>query len=166
MRIISLVGEHDTGKTTTLKKLILELCCNRSAIIQDVSNVGRYSTFITSKKVVSNPIENYINQHLDVTIVVNYNGKRIGITTVGDGWAFIKEQLNRMGSCDVVIFACHDTQQVWDNMRAYIDAQGNCVTTVIQVLHKKCITVRENPEFEKCCDCRNQMSINEILSLL
>lgn len=166
MEVIALVGCSDGGKTTTLKKLISELCCNRGAIIQNVNGVARCSTFITPKRLVPpETLQGYIAKHTDVTIVVEYNGKRVGITTIGDGWALIKTQLDRIGCCDKIVLACHDSKLVYQNIQAYKNAQGCCMSSLQKVWHVKCVGKME-PKFQQCCDLSVQLSINEIISLL
>lgn len=163
MEVIALIGRSDSGKTTTLKKLIFELCINRGAIIQNVQGMGRCSTFITPKRVVQNALDKYMNQHLDVTIVIEYNNKRIGITTIGDGWELIKEQFDRMGICDVLICACHNNQKVLNAMSKYKNLQGCSITSIEKIYQVKCIQDKADSKIQKCYELSDHLTVEEII---
>ena len=46
MKVIALQGRGDSGKSTTLKSLILELAGDKGNNLLDVPNAHRYPTFI------------------------------------------------------------------------------------------------------------------------
>lgn len=166
MKVITLIGKSDSGKTTTLKKLILELCLNRGAIIQDIQGTGRYSTFITPNKVTPNTLSHYMGQHPDVTIVIKYNNQLIGITTVGDGWNLIKEQFDRMGCCDVMICACHNNQKVFDSIFEYKNHKGCQITDFEKIYQVKCIQDVLDSKIQQCYDLADRLAVDEIISHL
>lgn len=166
MKVIILVGGQNSGKTTTLKKLIAELCLNRGANIQNVQGVARCSTFITEDKVTQKTLEQYMNQHLDVTIVIEYNNKRIGITTIGDGWELIKEQFDRMGCCDIMICASHNRQNIFNSISAYHNSTSCRVTSIEKIYQIKCIQDQPNSNIQKVYDLADSLAVDEIISHL
>ena len=169
MEIVALVGEGNGGKTTKLKKVILELCDNKGADIQNVAGVNRCSTFITPQRLSNCTLKHYMDGHWDVSVVVKYNGKRIGITTIGDTWKLIEKEFNKMGCCDVLVCACHDQTVVFGEMKKYKAPGAAQVNNIKRVENVKCITNDDGKAssiYSDCCGLVDDKIVNEIISLL
>lgn len=134
MRVITLVGKSNCGKTTTLKQLIFEIYKDRGKLnypkpkyVKDrnclsAQNAQALEQAFRSQvnKIPNNP---FIT---DLTAKFFYNGKIVVITTNGDSLDYIKgtfERYNKTFPCDVFICASHDNK----NVRDYLESLGPTV---------------------------------------
>lgn len=86
-KLIVLQGKGNRGKTETLNLLIRKLCDLFGAAL------------------INPPMKPGLNENNDALLF--YNGKRIGITTVGDDSGILEKSLSSLGSnCDLYICAC------------------------------------------------------------
>lgn len=127
LRIIALYGRSNTGKTGTLKQLIDKM---RNSNFKDI---GEYKIQEAED---------------DLCCVLEYLGKKIGITTLGDGTDVLEDAFDFMTryNCDLYICATH--------------TKGKTVKFVekrtengVLIWHSKWkISKRENREYEKLDD--------------
>ena len=92
-KIICLQGRYDSGKTSTMKRLVKTLV----------------QTYTIN---VKEDIENLFDDIYDidfVRIIKNVNGKKVGINSRGDEWKFIKRWLEILyeNKCDIIFCTCH-----------------------------------------------------------
>ena len=102
MRFIVLVGKDNTGKTRTLKSVIEELVAN-GAIIENDPRFRRFGSYVSPASAFP------VSANKEITILLRYKGKRIGITTYGDTEASLckKISLFEQSNCDRIIFGSH-----------------------------------------------------------
>ena len=99
MKIIALHGKASCGKTTTIKKLYAKLVCD-----------NRFSQMLFKKEGKD-----------DLTAVFEYGTKKVGVTSLGDGEAELKNAFDIFiaENCDIVVCACR-TRDAKNGAIAYI----------------------------------------------
>ena len=132
MYIIPLVGKSNSGKTSSIKYLIIKML-----EIEDVEVI--YTSKFSSSKSNKNELIHLIrepwegkNASLDITVLLKYQGKYIYITTNGD---CIKDILNNLrnvsdkyGTVDVCICGRHSGNQIMREFSAYACIVDTVVT--------------------------------------
>ena len=106
MKIIVLSGNANSGKTTTLKMLIAMLLCQGATIVW-----CRRNTYPTCKSLldeIKNEMQNHISPK-ELTVVLEYKGKRIGIRSFGDVYsdAVCAVKFFEQHNCDIGVLPCH-----------------------------------------------------------
>lgn len=123
MYIIPLVGKSNSGKTSSIKYLII-----RMFGIEDVEVI--YTSKFSNSKSNKNELISLINNPwdgkdagLDITVLLKYKGKRIYITTNGD---CIKDILNNLenviekyGTVDICLCGRHKHNDIEKEFSAY-----------------------------------------------
>lgn len=92
-KIICLQGKYDSGKTSTMKRLV-------KTLLQ------------TYKDNCKDGLEYLFDDFYGVDfvrIIENVNGKKVGINSRGDEWKFIKRWLEILAKnkCDIIFCTCH-----------------------------------------------------------
>lgn len=122
MKIIGLIGKSNSGKTSSLKYLILNLL--------DLDEIKiLYSSRLFSespKQLKENILNNWKTEtgHIkDITVLLEYKGKKIGITTYGDSLNDILSALNtiikRFDGCDIFVCSRHENNSLEEEFYDY-----------------------------------------------
>lgn len=106
-KLIFLSGPASSGKTTTLKMLIVKLLQAVASI--DFLTQKPYPTSQALQNTLINAIKNNTASSNDIIIILKIDGVKIGIRTMGDSignvwdnvWFFEKHK------CDIGVSACH-----------------------------------------------------------
>ena len=106
MKIIVLSGNTSSGKTTTLKMLIAILLCHGAKIIWCRRNP--YPTCKSLWDEIKIEMQNHIPPK-ELTVVLEYKGKRIGIRSFGDVYsdAVCAIKFFKQHKCDIGVLPCH-----------------------------------------------------------
>lgn len=102
MKFIVLVGKDNTGKTTTLKSVVDELIANGANVINN-QLLHKFGSYVSSISQLPVPPQN------EITILLEYKKKIIGITTYGDTEDVLRTKIElfiRVG-CTHIIFGSH-----------------------------------------------------------
>ena len=110
MKIIGLIGKSNSGKTSSLKHLILNML--------DLDEIKiLYSSRLFSnnpKQLKDNILDNWETEtgHIrDITVLLEYKGRKICITTYGDSLIDILHALNKViktfGGCNIFVCGRH-----------------------------------------------------------
>lgn len=102
MKFIVLVGKDDTGKTTTLKSVIDELIAKGAKIVNN-QFLRKFGSYVSSASQLPVPKQN------EITILLEYEEKLIGITTYGDTKSVLENKIQVFENikCDCIIFGSH-----------------------------------------------------------
>lgn len=122
MKIIGLIGKSNSGKTSSLKHLILNML--------DLDEIKiLYSSRLFSnnpKRLKENILDNWQTEtgHIkDITVLLEYKGKKIGITTYGDSLNDILSALNtiikRFDGCDIFVCSRHENNSLEEEFYDY-----------------------------------------------
>lgn len=137
MRIIALKGRHDSGKTTTLKKL---------ANIFQIDNCYIKEVLDFSKRRKNNIVE------IKVIFILDINGKtiKIAIFSECDRKKMITKHLQKIQelNCDICVCACL-TDGITLEILEKIDED-------IIYIDKQVISVKNKHDFEKQCEIANE----------
>lgn len=131
MYIIPLVGKSNSGKTSSIKHLIIKMLG-----IEGIEII--YTSKFSKSKANKNELIDLIkdpwdgkNAGLDITVLLKYEGKRIYITTNGD---CIKDILNNLknviekyGTVDICVCGRHKYNQIKREFSAYSCIVGNVI---------------------------------------
>ena len=111
LNVVVLEGKWNSGKTSSLKYLILNVL-NWSGI--SVEYVSRYSAHTPDevKEKIQTSWHTLGGAVSDLSIVVRYKEKRIAITSYGDSFKdeiapFLGKVITRFGKCDVFVCGRH-----------------------------------------------------------
>ncbi len=122
MKIIGLIGKSNSGKTSSLKHLILNML--------DLDEIKiLYSSRLFSnnpKQLKDNILDNWETEtgHIrDITVLLEYKGEKICITTYGDSLNDILHALNkvmkRFGGCDIFVCGRHANNSLKEEFSNY-----------------------------------------------
>lgn len=112
MKIIGLIGKSNSGKTSSLKYLMLKILDQKGVEILYSSN-RRVASPAELKESIKN---NWITPDgtvRDLTIAVKYKNKIIGITSFGDALKHdiirsLKKVIEKCGRCDIFVCGRHE----------------------------------------------------------
>ncbi len=117
MKVIALQGTADSGKTSTLKKLIALLCSE-----------GHPLACGKKKKAYANIPELAIRlkEDGDLWVILNYHNKIVAVTTEGDEWPVIDATINKIQevattqglNIDVLICAIHSGDKMLNQLKS------------------------------------------------
>lgn len=104
-KIICLQGRYDSGKTSTMKRLVKTL-------------VQTYK--LNVKEDVDYLFDDIYGIDF-VRIIKNVNGKKVGINSRGDEWNFIKRWLEILyeNKCDIIFCTCHSYGKTEEVIQAF-----------------------------------------------
>jgi GTPase SAR1 family protein len=102
MKIIALLGEPNSGKTTTLKKLI-EKIYQQGGIIIEFKKGRKHKKW--SPQCTLNYLLGATKE--DVTVVFDYMGNTIVVTTCGDSEELIAPKYKLRSDCSCFVCAAH-----------------------------------------------------------
>ncbi len=122
MKIIGLIGKSNSGKTSSLKYLILNLL--------DLAEIKiLYSSRLFSdkpKQLKENILDNWQTEtgHIrDITVLLEYEEKKICITTYGDSLNDIISALNKINNrfdgCDIFVCGRHANNSLEEEFYVY-----------------------------------------------
>ena len=110
MIFVTLVGNQDTGKTTSIKMLANELLRlgNGTQNPKFIDNYPkqRQRSCINQQK-LQRCGNDLLNHTGDITIKFEWNGKTIGITSLGDDVHSIETKFEIFKDCDIFVSAAH-----------------------------------------------------------
>lgn len=122
MKILVLIGKSNSGKTSSIKHLILKL------LAQDGIEVVYTSRFFSSdpEQLSKNIKDNWKtdrNHIRDMTVLLKHQGEKIGITTYGDSLKEILSALKtiekRFGGCDMFVCGRHKNNKFENEFAEY-----------------------------------------------
>lgn len=110
MKIIGLIGKSNSGKTSSLKYSILQMLD-----LHEIKTLYSSRLFSNNpKQLKENILDNWQTEagHIkDITVLLEYKGKKICITTYGDSLNDIISALNtiikRFDGCDIFVCGRH-----------------------------------------------------------
>ena len=141
MKIIVLKGKANSGKTSSLKKLMLKLLEYPDVRVIYSSKFGTKLPVELSEKINENWYTK-ANNVRDITLLLNINNKKILITSMGDCLNDIcnvlDNKLNRFGDINVFICGRHHNNDIETEFGSY------CIETPIVINKKR--TNKENYE--------------------
>ena len=119
MEIITLVGKPNTGKTSTLKEVILKLAGKNGENLLDVSIPRGCKTFIGAYN--KEKLSTLREKDGDVFVNLQYGSVKIGISTAGDRAYDIEHKFKILKDhCDYFICASRNTGKSFE----YIEKLG------------------------------------------
>jgi len=128
MKIIALVGESNSGKTSTIKilaDLLLSSKCGGTLV--DITDKKRQRSCIDEVKMKSCGDTLASSYKGDITIKIKWNNQLIGITSFGDDVKSIKSKFEILSDCDVFVCGAHP----FDATIAYINSIPSTTTICI-----------------------------------
>lgn len=162
MKIITLVGRSNSGKTMTLKTLIFQLLhnggklnyqrpsCMRKDYFLSYENAERLETvFLEQMKQPST-----CDTIADLTAKFDYHGKTVAITTTGDTKECIKNRYDKCQPCGIFVCASHNTEVVI----SYLESLGE-VTYIPQCAIER---TKDAAAMDAAILKRNESVTNEI----
>lgn len=110
MKVITLIGRSDSGKTSSIKMLVNEMLnmgkrVGDPELMCDYKKKGQRSCIDQNKLKKCNG--NLLQYKGDITIKFKWKGKSIGITSFGDDAHSIATKFDLFRDCDVFISAAH-----------------------------------------------------------
>lgn len=130
MKIITLVGPPNSGKTATIKELA-HLLLQQGGKLCDIAPKNHQRSCITAAKLklCGGDIKKYKG---DITILIDLNGQKIGITSFGDDEKSIKSKYELFLDCDVFVSASHPIGGTID----YIESIVGTSKHIIEIKNK------------------------------
>ena len=124
MQIIVLSGNANSGKTTTLKMLIAMLLCRGAKIVW--CRRRPHPTCQSLWDEIKYEMQNHIPPK-ELTVVLEYKGKRIGIRSFGDVYsdATCAIKFFNQHNCDIGVLPCHPDS---DAQKLIEDTYGKDIT--------------------------------------
>ncbi len=122
MKIIGLIGKSNSGKTSSLKYLILNL------LDLDEIRILYSSRWFSNepKQLKENILDDWQTEtgHIrDITVLLEYKGKKICVTTYGDSLKDIISALNKIiekfGGCDIFVCGRHANNSLEEEFYDY-----------------------------------------------
>lgn len=145
MIIIVLKGKANSGKTSSLKKLMLKLLEYPDVRVIYSSKYGTKSPAELSAKILEKWYTKSKNVS-DITLLLNINNKKILITSMGDCLNDIcnvlDDKLNRFGDINVFICGRHHNNNIETEFSRY--------SIEIPIVINKSRTNKENYENDNC----------------
>ncbi|MBR5501290.1 MAG: hypothetical protein IKV74_07175 [Clostridia bacterium] len=160
MEVITLVGKQNSGKSTTLKELIMQICLPQSVI--DIQSAYNFHSYIRKAYVQQSSLKACVDKYQDVSIAFTHNNKTIGITTLGDDVNKVANIANAMNGCDVFICASHPNHK----LRMALEKQKVSFTNIEKVYAVKCESYVFNSKLAQCRTNVRQQTVNEIINLI
>ena len=158
MKFIVLVGKDNTGKTTTLKGVIDELIKSGATVIDD----KLFYKFGSYVKYISQPVP----KQNEITILLAYKGKTIGITTYGDTVEVLQSKIDlfiKIG-CTHIICGSHPTGSSYEYMVDLADKYSfKDFHTIFKI---GCAGIKKHPNLQKLQDDSDKQAQAEIISLI
>ncbi len=128
MKIITLVGRTNSGKTSTIKLLADLLLSNPyGGVLEKISDKKRQRSCIDKEKLKSCGGSLASNYKGDITIKIKWNDLLIGITSFGDDVKSINSKYDILSDCDVFICGAHPS----DNTIVYVNSIPSSATICI-----------------------------------
>ena len=145
-KIIALVGKANTGKTTTLKKLLLNCAGNEGIKLIDIPKAHRCRSYISPEKAYK--LESILKDDADYFAAMQYGELKLGISTSGDTRWNIENKYGYLKECDVFVCASRDKGGSYD---AFMEiATGRCCEKVKKF---KCTSDDEKTALENLNKC-------------
>ncbi len=151
MTVIVLIGKDGTGKSSTTREVIAQLIDNGATVKWHGRNGSDNSTRIRSIPLTK------IGRVRDINILLEYQGKYIGITTYGDSQSLIQKSYNRICShsdkaLDIFICAAHNVKVVIDLFNE-LGTQINCITVEKNIekneIYQKTVNINQAKDIVK-----------------
>ena len=156
MKFIVLIGKDNTGKTTALKKVIDNLIAKGARIV-NYPAFNKFGSYVSSTSQLPVPQQN------EITILLNYEEKLIGITTYGDTKYVLDTKIDLFISvgCTHIICGSHP---VSSSVHTYLEstARKNNVK-LTEVTKIGCKGDKADSKYEKVCDYADRLAADEIV---
>ena len=159
MKIISLVGMPNTGKSTTLKKLIVELSGKNGEKLEDVSQAHKCKTFISPQK--KDLLFDLEKSDGDFFAKIKYKTLYIGIATAGDTAWDIEHKLEYLKDCDIFICASRESGESY----GYIEKLKK-IYTLVKVHKIGCIGNKVDNKYRVLTKHSEELALVEIIKHL
>ena len=131
MKIIVLVGESNSGKTSTIKVLADLLLSNKyGGVLVNINDKKRQRSCIDEVKMKSCGGSLASNYKGDITIKIKWNNQLIGITSFGDDVKSIKSKYEILSDCDVFICGAHPSDATIAYVNSIPSAETICINKV------------------------------------
>ena len=156
MKFIILVGKDNSGKTTALKKVIDNLIAKGAKIVNNPA-FNKFGSYVNSTSQLPVPQQN------EITILLKYEEKLIGITTYGDTKYVLDTKIDLFISvgCTHIICGSHP---VGSSVHTYLEstARKNNVK-LTEVTKIGCKGDKADSKYEKVCDYADRLAADEIV---
>ena len=156
MKFIVLVGKDNTGKTTTLKKVIDELIAKGAKIVNDPA-FNKFGSCVTSASQLPVSAQN------EITILLEYKNKRIGITTYGDTEDVLNTKIDlfiRVGCTHIICGSHPDGSNVYTYLENTARKNNVKLTEVTKI---GCKGDKADSKYDKVCDYADRLAADEII---
>lgn len=163
MKIITLVGKSNSGKTMTLKTLIFQVLRNGGELnykkpksIKDYSFLSKSNANKINEEFLAIINSLLIGNITDLTAKFDYKGKKVLITTAGDEIEFVKNKYEKNKPCDIFICASHNSDVMINGLESLGD-----VTYIPQYRVEK---IKDATALNKAIIERNNFIASKILN--
>ncbi len=162
MEVITLVGKQNSGKTTTLKNLILEFEKSGAKLLSAQSGCGVIDPSILK----GFSLLQYFHQNnpSDPTVKFQYKNRSIGITTLGDKYKDIVTRFKLVEPCDVFVCASHDFAKLQQVIR--VVAATNVSFRRVDAVRCQNTSKQVDFKVKLCCDYANYLALKELMAQL
>lgn len=163
MKIITLVGKSNSGKTMTLKTLIFQVLRNGGELnykkpksIKDYSFLSKGNANKLNEEFLAIINSLLIGNITDLTAKFDYKGQKVLITTAGDEIEFVKNKYRKNKPCDIFICASHNSDVMINGLESLGD-----VTYIPQYRVEK---IKDATALNKAIIERNNFIASKILN--
>ena len=157
IKIIVLLANDNSGKTTTIKKVIGDLIA-KGAKLPVINGKCRFKGMRSSDN-----LETFLKEG-DVSIQLSYLQKEIGITSVGDSISIIRNKIEFFyeNGCDCCLFAAHLKGSSYDYVQSLEQDKANEVVRVYKISINS--QNKNDHKYKILCDLSDTLAVSEIIS--
>lgn len=156
MKFIVLVGKDNTGKTTALKKVIDNLIVKGAKIVNNPA-FNKFGSYVSSTSQLPVPQQN------EITILLKYEEKLIGITTYGDTKYVLDTKIDLFIRVDCTHIIC-GSHPVGSSVHTYLESTARKNNVKLTEITKiGCTGDKTDSKYEKVCDYADRLAIDEII---
>lgn len=159
MEFIVLVGVDNTGKTTTLKKVVKDLVTKGASIVND-PRFHKFGSYVSSLSQLTGSLKN------EITILLKYKDRLIGITTYGDVESVIKNKIDIFVDvgCPHIICASHPQgSSSYTYLESVVSKNS---ASLIEVAKIGCKGDKKDAKYGKVCEFADRLAVDEIISYI
>ena len=159
MKIIALVGKANTGKTSTLKKLIKELAGKSGENLIDVPKAHKCKTFISPQK--KELLTSLDDLEGDIFVKLKSEALSVGISTSGDIRWNIESKFDLLKDCDIFICSSRDCGESYEYIKELMKTYE-----LVRINKIGCIGNKDDANYRVLTKHSEELSIVEILKHL